>query len=41
VRPKTKDYTKWIKQQDEYRLKSMIIDQLPNHTAMTYEQRVE
>ena len=41
IRPKTKDYTKWIKNQDEYLLKKLIIDQLQTHKSQSYEQRVE
>ena len=41
IRPKTKDYTQWIKSQDEYMLKKLVIDQLPQHKSLTYEARIE
>lgn len=41
IRPKTKDYTQWIKSQDEYMLKKLVIDQLPQHKSLSYETRIE
>lgn len=41
IRPKTKDYTGWIKQQDEYLIKKLVIDQLSQHKNKSYETRIE
>ena len=41
VRPKMKDYTLWLKTQDEFLIKRCIIDQLPAHRQMSYENRID